>query len=84
MLLSIIDKNFDLSLGNMIKELDLKKPFNQSMNMFGFFGRPEPLFLWENKKILFNGNPDLVEQNGKMNGKMKKEESLVKSVLDIE
>lgn len=40
-----VENNFDFSLANIIKELDLKKPIYQQTASFGHFGREE--FPWE-------------------------------------
>uniref|UniRef100_A0A8C3DXA5 S-adenosylmethionine synthase n=1 Tax=Corvus moneduloides TaxID=1196302 RepID=A0A8C3DXA5_CORMO len=44
-LLEIVQKNFDLCLGAIIRELDLKKPIYQKTACYGHFGRGE--FTWE-------------------------------------
>ncbi|KAF1515095.1 S-adenosylmethionine synthase isoform type-2, partial [Eudyptula minor] len=49
-LLEIVQKNFDLRLGAMIKELDLKSPIYQKPACYGHFGREE--FTWEIPKKL--------------------------------
>ncbi|KAF1632047.1 S-adenosylmethionine synthase isoform type-2, partial [Eudyptes chrysocome] len=49
-LLEIVQKNFDLRLGAMIKELDLKRPIYQKPACYGQFGREE--FTWEIPKKL--------------------------------
>ncbi|MDR1917381.1 MAG: methionine adenosyltransferase [Christensenellaceae bacterium] len=45
-----VDKNFDFSPANIIKELDLLKPIYKHTSCYGHFGRPE--FPWE--KIVGN------------------------------
>eukprot|EP00042_Codosiga_hollandica_P040106 m.342057 g.342057 ORF g.342057 m.342057 type:complete len:388 (+) comp55775_c0_seq1:49-1212(+) len=49
-LIRIINKNFDLRPGVIVKALDLKKPIFQSTAAYGHFGRPE--FTWEQPKTL--------------------------------
>jgi len=49
-LLKIINKNFDLRPGKIVKELDLKRPIYQKTASYGHFGRPE--FSWEQPKNL--------------------------------
>ena len=43
-----IENNFDLSLNNIIKELDLLKPIYKNTACYGHFGRNE--FPWEKIK----------------------------------
>ncbi|XP_019372696.1 PREDICTED: S-adenosylmethionine synthase-like isoform X2 [Gavialis gangeticus] len=49
-LLDIVQKNFDLRLGVIIRELDLKRPIYQQTACYGHFGREE--FTWERPKKL--------------------------------
>jgi len=50
-LLDIINKNFDLRPGVIVRELDLKKPIYQSTSTYGHF---KPGFTWETpKKLVF-------------------------------
>ncbi|XP_003382634.1 PREDICTED: S-adenosylmethionine synthase 1-like [Amphimedon queenslandica] len=49
-LLDIVNKNFDLRPGMIIKELDLRKPIYQKTAAYGHFGREE--FSWEKPKKL--------------------------------
>jgi S-adenosylmethionine synthetase len=49
-LIRIINKNFDLRPGAIVKELDLKKPIYQATAAYGHFGRPG--FSWEQEKTL--------------------------------
>ncbi|XP_074850663.1 S-adenosylmethionine synthase-like isoform X2 [Carettochelys insculpta] len=49
-LLEIVQKNFDLRLGAIIRELDLKRPIHQQTACYGHFGREE--FTWEIPKKL--------------------------------
>jgi len=51
-ILEIIDKNFDLRPGKIIKELDLKKPIYRKTASYGHFGREDMGFTWENVKKL--------------------------------
>jgi S-adenosylmethionine synthetase len=51
-ILDIIDKNFDLRPGMIIKELDLKKPVYQKTSSYGHFGRDDMGFTWETPKKL--------------------------------
>ncbi|XP_028828461.1 methionine adenosyltransferase II, alpha-like [Denticeps clupeoides] len=49
-LLRIVQKNFDLRPGVIVRELDLKKPIYQSTACYGHFGRDK--FPWEKPKKL--------------------------------
>lgn len=49
-LLQIVNKNFDLRPGVIVKELDMKKPIYQATACYGHFGRDE--FPWEKPKTL--------------------------------
>lgn len=49
-LLDIVNKNFDLRPGVIVKELDLKRPIYQKTAAYGHFGRSE--FPWEQVKTL--------------------------------
>uniref|UniRef100_A0A8D2KRQ3 S-adenosylmethionine synthase n=1 Tax=Varanus komodoensis TaxID=61221 RepID=A0A8D2KRQ3_VARKO len=49
-LLDIIQKNFDLRVGSIIRELNLKRPIYQQTACYGHFGREE--FTWEKPKQL--------------------------------
>jgi len=49
-LLEIVNNNFDLRPGMIVKELDLKKPVYSKTSCYGHFGRPE--FTWEQPKTL--------------------------------
>jgi len=51
-LTKIINHNFDLRPGMIIKELDLRKPFYKKTSAYGHFGRQEPEFKWEHSKKL--------------------------------
>ncbi|XP_006630928.1 S-adenosylmethionine synthase [Lepisosteus oculatus] len=49
-LLEIVDKNFDLRPGVIVRDLDLKRPIYQKTACYGHFGRKE--FPWEVPKAL--------------------------------
>ncbi|KAA8583777.1 hypothetical protein FQN60_014985, partial [Etheostoma spectabile] len=49
-LLQIVNKNFDLRPGVIVRELNLKRPIYQQTASYGHFGRPE--FSWEMAKKL--------------------------------
>ncbi|TKS85634.1 S-adenosylmethionine synthase isoform type-1 [Collichthys lucidus] len=49
-LLQIVNKNFDLRPGVIVRELNLKRPIYQKTASYGHFGRPE--FSWEVPKKL--------------------------------
>ncbi|XP_060943905.1 S-adenosylmethionine synthase isoform X1 [Limanda limanda] len=49
-LLHIVNKNFDLRPGVIVRELNLKRPIYQQTASYGHFGRPE--FTWEVPKKL--------------------------------
>ncbi|XP_029305988.1 S-adenosylmethionine synthase [Cottoperca gobio] len=49
-LLQIVNKNFDLRPGVIVRELNLKRPIYQQTASYGHFGRPE--FTWEVPKKL--------------------------------
>jgi len=51
-LTKIINQNFDLRPGMIIKDLELRKPFYRKTSAYGHFGRPEPAFKWEHSKKL--------------------------------
>jgi len=51
-LLEIIQKNFDLRPGVIIRELGLRRPIYQKTARFGHFGRNDPDFTWEVPKTL--------------------------------
>ncbi|MCK4429542.1 MAG: methionine adenosyltransferase domain-containing protein, partial [Candidatus Aenigmarchaeota archaeon] len=44
---SLVQKHFKLEPGEMIKELDLRKPIFSKASCYGHFGRNEPEFTWE-------------------------------------
>ena len=47
----IVQKNFNFRPGNIIKELDLKRPIYQKTAAFGHFGRTDKDFTWETPKM---------------------------------
>lgn len=49
-LLTIVNANFNLSPGNLVKELDLRKPIYKETAKYGHFGCPD--FSWEKPKDL--------------------------------
>lgn len=51
-ILKIIQKNFDLSPGAIIRDLQLRRPIYYKTAKFGHFGRNDPDFLWEIPKKL--------------------------------
>jgi len=51
-ILTIIENNFDLRPGVIMKELKLKRPIYQKTARFGHFGRNDPDFTWEVPKKL--------------------------------
>jgi len=51
-LLKIINNNFDLRPGAIVKALDLRKPKYQKTASYGHFGRDDPDFTWEKPKQL--------------------------------
>jgi S-adenosylmethionine synthetase len=51
-LLKIVEENFDLRPGVLMKDLDLRRPIYQKTAAFGHFGRNDPDFTWETPKPL--------------------------------
>jgi len=51
-LLAIVEKNFDLRPGVIMRELNLRRPIYFKTASFGHFGRNEPEFTWEKPKKL--------------------------------
>jgi S-adenosylmethionine synthetase len=51
-LLHIIEKNFDMRPGIIMKELNLRRPIYRKTAVFGHFGRNDPDFEWEKPKKL--------------------------------
>lgn len=50
-LVKIVRKNFNFRPGQIIKELQLKRPIFQKTAAFGHFGRNDPDFTWEQPKM---------------------------------
>ena len=50
-LVRIVRNNFNFRPGNIIKELDLKRPIYQKSAAFGHFGRTDKDFTWETPKM---------------------------------
>lgn len=55
-ILKIINNNFDLRPGCIVRDLDLKRPIYEKTAYFGHFGRNEPEFTWEHPKKLTISN----------------------------
>jgi S-adenosylmethionine synthetase len=51
-LTDIVNKNFDLRTGCIIRDLDLKRPCMRKTAAYGHFGRADPDFTWETPKKL--------------------------------
>eukprot|EP00299_Pterocystis_sp_00344_P009890 c4300_g1_i1.p1 GENE.c4300_g1_i1~~c4300_g1_i1.p1 ORF type:complete len:399 (+),score=90.58 c4300_g1_i1:36-1199(+) len=51
-LLEIVNNNFDLRPGVILRELDLRRPIYRKTACYGHFGREDPDFLWEVPKQL--------------------------------
>jgi len=51
-LVKIINDNFDLRAGCLVRELDLKRPIYQKTSAYGHFGRDDDDFTWEKVKDL--------------------------------
>jgi S-adenosylmethionine synthetase len=51
-LLKVIDNNFDLRPGCIMRELDLRRPIYHKTASYGHFGRNDPDFKWETPKTL--------------------------------
>jgi len=50
-LIRIVKNNFNFRPGNIIKELDLKRPIYRKTAKYGHFGRNDPDFTWETPKL---------------------------------
>lgn len=50
-LIKIVKKNFNFRPGNIIHELDLKRPIYRKTAKYGHFGRTDPDFTWEKPKM---------------------------------
>jgi len=51
-LLTIVNNNFDLRPGCIIRDLKLTRPIFQKTAAYGHFGRDDPDFTWETPKVL--------------------------------
>jgi len=51
-LLEIVNNNFDLRPGVLIRDLKLRRPIYEKTAYFGHFGRNDPDFTWEHPKTL--------------------------------
>ena len=51
-ILEIINQNFDLRPGVLIRDLKLRRPIYEKTAYFGHFGRNDPDFTWEQPKQL--------------------------------
>merc|ERR1719310_306551 len=51
-LTKIVEKNFDLRPGGIIRDLDLRRPIFRKTAAYGHFGREDPDFTWEKPKKL--------------------------------
>jgi len=51
-ILELVNANFDLRPGIIIRDLELKRPIFQKTAAYGHFGRDDPDFTWEKPKIL--------------------------------
>jgi len=51
-LLAIVNENFDLRPGVLIRDLKLRRPIYEKTAYFGHFGRNDPDFTWEHPKQL--------------------------------
>jgi len=51
-LTNIVNKNFDLRPGGIIRDLDLRRPIFRKTAAYGHFGREDPDFTWEKPKKL--------------------------------
>jgi len=49
-LTKVVNKNFDLRPGMIIKDLDLRRPIFSKTSCYGHFGRDDPDFKWEQSK----------------------------------
>jgi len=66
-ILKIINNNFDLRPGAIIKELKLKRPIYEKTACYGHFGRSDPDFTWETPKELNLGDVVLKEVDNNNN-----------------
>jgi len=51
-LLAIIERNFDLRPGCIVRDLKLNRPIFSKTSCYGHFGRTDPDFIWEQQKDL--------------------------------
>jgi S-adenosylmethionine synthetase len=51
-LVEIVESNFDLRVGCLVRDLDLKRAIYTKTAAYGHFGREEPEFSWEHAKEL--------------------------------
>merc|ERR1711865_665099 len=51
-LTKVVEKNFDLRPGGIIRDLDLRRPIFRKTAAYGHFGREDPDFTWEKPKKL--------------------------------
>lgn len=51
-LIKVVNKNFDLRPGCLIKDLNLRRPILRKTAVYGHFGRNDPDFTWEQPKNL--------------------------------
>jgi S-adenosylmethionine synthetase len=51
-LMEIVNKNFDLRPGCLIRDLNLRRPVMRKTAAYGHFGRDDPDFTWEHPKDL--------------------------------
>jgi len=51
-LMTIVEKNFDLRPGCIIRDLELRRPIFRKTAAYGHFGREDPDFTWEKPKKL--------------------------------
>jgi S-adenosylmethionine synthetase len=50
--LQIVQKNFDLRPGVIIRDLQLRRPIYEKTACYGHFGRNDPDFTWEKPKTV--------------------------------
>ena len=51
-LVAVVEKNFDLRPGPIMRDLELKRPVYRKTSSYGHFGRDEEGFTWETPKTL--------------------------------
>lgn len=52
-LLEIINKNFDLRPGVIVRDLKLNRPIFRKTAKYGHFGKSDPDFTWEQPKVCY-------------------------------